>query len=459
MGAGRHANMAPGERQWYARKGVKRSCTPGLAMTVLLAACSGNAGKAGVSGSGQASHEPGDARAGQVRILAVSSAAELMSALSRPLDSVELRLAPGVYRLTARPGTDATCGNCQDPDQPVLMSYGLRVSGRKVRIVGPAGPASPPGDEAVIHTSAGYGVFFVDCQECAIERVTITGGERDADSNATSGAIVVARSSVAVRGTRITGNIGDAGVIARSVVGIAGIVGREGARLEIEGNRIVQSSWDGIALYRGAEAVIRDNVIDGVDKARGVEAGGGRGVGIGVTWNARATIEGNLVKRYWKGIGVFVDASATVRRNIVEDVLTWGIACWDAAQGAPVAAIADNLIYRTGACGASIQRERPAGQGEAPGRFAGNILVETAQDPRYDAPEHYCEQTALAVHAAPEEFAITGNLFHGNRRVSDALPDQDIPREELMARAAPLLDVLAGLAVASESDALRALGR
>ena len=39
-----------------------------------------------------------------------------------------------------------------------------------------------------------------------------------------------------------------------------------------------------------ASARIEDNVIDGVDKAGGRVAGGGRGVGIGLTWNATASI-------------------------------------------------------------------------------------------------------------------------------------------------------------------------
>ena len=55
--------------------------------------------------------------------------------------------------------------------------------------------------------------------------------------------------------------------------------------------------------------------------ACGKALGGGRGVGIGVTWNAKAGIRGNLVRRYWKGIGLFVDAEGTVVENIIEDIL------------------------------------------------------------------------------------------------------------------------------------------
>ena len=78
------------------------------------------------------------------------------------------------------------------------------------------------------------------------------------------------------------------------------------------------------------------NVIDGVDKAGGKARGGGRGVAIGVTWNASAEIRRNRVTRYWKGIGLFVDARGTVEENVVEEMLTWGIAFWDAGRGKPV---------------------------------------------------------------------------------------------------------------------------
>ena len=56
-------------------------------------------------------------------------------------------------------------------------------------------------------------------------------------------------------------------------------------------------------------------------------------MGIGLTWDARAEVRRNRVSRYWKGIGIFVDARADVSHNVVEDILTWGIAYWDAGKG------------------------------------------------------------------------------------------------------------------------------
>jgi hypothetical protein len=232
---------------------------------------------------------------------------------------------------------------------------------------------------------------------------------------------------------RITDNIGDSTVVVTGVVGIMGVCGREGSFLWVRENDIVRNSWDGIALYRGAEAEIELNLVDGVDKARGGEAGGGRGVGIGVTWNAKAKISQNVVRRYWKGIGVF-------QKNIVEEMLTWGIAYWDAGKGEPYAFIEDNVIFDCGACGVSITRESPFDTNESPGGFAGNIVAKTGQNPKYDDSDYYCHQCALALHAVPERFAIRDNLYFGNRRASDDLPDYDVSEEQFLVKKSSNLD-------------------
>lgn len=273
-----------------------------------------------------------------------------------------------------------------------------------------------------------------------MENLAITGGARDPDGQATDAAIVVKNSRVVIRHNRIYDNIGDSTLVVKNIVGIMGIAGRENAELTIANNEIIRNSWDGIALYRGARATITGNLVDGVDRAGGGTAGGGRGVGIGVTWNAQATIEQNRVTRYWKGIGIFVDAGVVARANIIEDVLTWGIAYWDADSGAPVGIIENNAIYQTGACGASIARSKP---GENTGRFAGNVIIRAAQNPKYDSPEYYCAQCALAVSARPANFLIAHNLFYDNRRATPDLPDFDSSRDAFAARADSLYHVFA----------------
>jgi hypothetical protein len=355
-------------------------------------------------------------------VVDVASAAEFQRALSGPLENTTIRLWPGEYHLESSAGVDSTCGNCEDPNQTVPITIGQRVSGRSVWIQGPEGGG------AVVYTNAGYGLFFEDCTDCRLENVVVTGGERDPAKEATDAAVVVKRGKVLIQGCEIRDNIGAPEVLKKNVVGIMGICGREGSDVTVTRCRIIRNSWDGIALYRDANARIFYNVIDGVDQAKGSEAGGGRGVGIGVTWNATARIERNLVRRYWKGVGIFVDAKVQLVENIIEEMLTWGIAYWDAGKGRPSAAIGSNVVYDCGACGVSITREAPLGAGEY-ASLTQNAIGKTGQNPKYDDPESYCRQCALAIESAPEGLRVSGNVFYDNRRASDDLPDYDIPRD------------------------------
>lgn len=405
-----------------------------------LALCSAFAARAACGADPD--EEPAVQDAPPATVIEVSTASALDSLFSMPLYDVEIRLLPGEYHLAPRVGVDSTCGNCDDPDNAVPMTYGLKIRGERVSLVGPEDRS------AVIYTHAGYGLYFNGCADCAVERLSITGGARDPDGRATDAAIVVKNGAVRVIGNRIFDNIGDSTLVATNVVGIMGICGREGAQLDIEDNEIVRNSWDGIALYRDASAFIERNLVDGVDKARGAAVGGGRGVAIGVTWNATADIRGNLVKRYWKGIGVFVDAWGNVRENVIEDIVTWGIAYWDADRGKPVGIFEDNVIYNTGACGVSITCAHTVDP-DLKCRFTGNVLVKCAQDPKYDDPDYYCYQTALAVHKTPEGFTIADNLFYENRRATKDLPDHDVEKDDFFKKLAPVCKRL------SQSERLR----
>ena len=354
--------------------------------------------------------------------LDVATSSELEEALSGPRHNATIVLAPGVYALDPESAIDSTCGNCADPDTLVPISIGLTISGRNLRIEGPRDGS------AVIVTRAGYGLYFKDCINCELDRVVVTGGERDASGAATDAAIVARNSSVAITNCVVRDNIGDPERIATHTVGVMGICGREGADLTIENCEILRNSWDGIALYRDARAIISNNLIDGVDAA-GVEAGGGRGVAIAVTWNSNATIERNLLRRYWKGIGVFVDADVVVYGNVVEQMRTWGINIWDAGEGRPRALVERNVVYDCGACGIAVTRESPPARDETPGRLTANIVVHTGQNPKYDSPDYYCRQCALALEAVPDGFSIRGNAFYDNREASEDLFDEDTTKE------------------------------
>lgn len=364
-----------------------------------------------------------------------ASPSSLQRALAAATDSTRLLLAPGHYVLQPSAYTDPTCGNCQEAATPVPGTLGMIMTGRALEVVG------AHADSVFIHTGAGYGILMEDCEGCLLSGVSITGGVRDPDGQATNGAVVVRRSTATIESCRIRDNIGDSAVVAQTVVGISGVVGREGATFTLRNCEITRNSWDGVAMYRGAQAQIHDNIVDGVDKASGGRVGGGRGVGIGLTWDAQAEISGNLVARYWKGIGIFVDAQATVRWNVVEDILTWGIAYWGAGEGHAIGRIQENAVYQTGACGVMISREE--GGTEAPGFFRANAIVMSGQNERYDSGDPYCPQRPIARDKVPADFPIAENLLFNNRQPEGWALEDELAEADFRAQVGTLAAALA----------------
>lgn len=378
---------------------------------------------------------------------AVHDGPSLRRALAEAGPGTTIALRAGEYVLEPVAFTDSTCGNCEDAAEDVPASLGLRVGGTGIRIEG------AHRDSVIIRTGAGYGLLFEDCRDCTLRSVTITGGIRDEDGRATDAAIVVRRSTLTIDDCRIRDNIGDSATVARTIVGIAGIAVREGGDVTISGCEITRNSWDGIALYRGARAHIHDNIVDGVDRAAGGRIGGGRGVGIGLTWDAVATVERNRVTRYWKGIGVFVEADAAVRENVIEDILTWGIAFWGPNGATPTARIERNIIYNTGACGVMIDRTDAE---TTPGTLTGNLIMETGQNERYDSGEPYCWQRPIARHHTPAGFIEHDNVLFRNRQPVDAgaAPPPLAEAGALPPSAIDLMRTLAGHAALRGSAAL-----
>lgn len=351
---------------------------------------------------------PGDSERGD------TTARRLAVRLQRAVDAAReggtIRLEPTRYRFQPVPYADSTCANCERPDSLIRATRGLLVRGKNVRVVG-AGPG-----RTILETHAGYGVLFEDCTGCAIDSLTVTGGVRDTSGMASDAGVVVKGGRVSLYGVDINENLGDSAAVSRNVVGIMGVAARDGAELSVRGSQIVRNSWDGIALFRGVRAVIEDNWIDGVDRSTGGRHGGGRGVGIGVTWDASAVIRGNAVRHYWKGIGAFVDAQVLAEQNVVEEIVTWGMTLWDADKGRPHGTFRNNVIYRTGACGIAVWRGDSVPP--EPGMIVGNALVETGQNPRYDKGDVYCSQRALALDRLPSAMRVAENLRFANREVA-----------------------------------------
>jgi putative cofactor-binding repeat protein len=363
----------------------------------------------------------------------VSNARQLDSIFATRSDTINIYLKPGDYYLKGHEDVDTAVDFRNGLPVQTHFTYGIKIKAKAAYIKG------SPNYGSTIYTNAGYGIYFESTPTATIENLIITGGIRDTDSLATDAAIVVRNSKVQIVSNIIFENLGDSATIRKTKQGVMGICGRERSYLFIFNNQIARNSWNGIGIYKDARATITGNLIDGVDVYNSANLrvarymfdkedentvyGGGRGIGILLTRNAQASIETNVIKRYWRGIGIFVNANADIRENLIEDIKTWGILVWDADTGKPVARIDKNVIYKTGACGVSIIRYRNGGD---PGYFRNNILAETAQDRRYDAPSKYCYQCALAVHGRPDGFDIDKNLFYKNFWLSPCDNDQDL---------------------------------
>jgi hypothetical protein len=240
-------------------------------------------------------------------------------------------------------------------------------------------------DQTVLSTGAGYGVYLEYADGSVIRHLAVTGGRRDADGNATDAAVVVRGGCVTLESLHLRDNTDRAEGV---VVGIGGVMGREGADLVIRKCRIVNNGWDGVALYRGATALIADNVIET-----------GRGAGIGITWDAAAMALRNRISGYWKGIGTFGVSRAVVRNNAVFDNLGWGII----ATGDSHLEAAHNVIARNGNCGLAVWSET------ATGIAIHNIIVENGW-----RKEWVCPRVGIWHQSRQEIFPVGTNLLFGN---------------------------------------------
>ena len=355
-----------------------------------------------------------------------------------------IQLEAGVYELEPESWIDPDCLSCPDDSTSVPVTVGLRVSGRGVWILG------PNEGEAVLRTNAGYGILVEDCRTCTLEGLVVTGGVRDSSAYAADAGIVVRNSALTITNCEIRDNIGDPQLVNQYVTGIMGIAGREGSSLVIRGNKVFRNSWDGIALFRGSQATIENNEVDGMDIATGVSVGGGRGVGVCFRGNAYARLRGNLIRHYWKGVGVFEDAQVTVEENVVEHMATWGMTLWDLGSGRPSGTFRKNVVYDTGACGISINRS--SSEMPPPGQLVQNAFVHTGRDRQYDSGEPYCFQKAVADHAVPENFPISANTFYLNLEGRRKPGGQDVGRETFHIQMAPLWKELEKWDILKQSD-------
>ena len=303
----------------------------------------------------------------------------LQEAIDSAWSGDRIFLMPGIYSAEADEYVDSLCGNCLEHRTLAHATVGFHIKDKQLTIEG------FERDSVRLLTNAGYGVLFENCPLSRISNLTISGGKRDLDGNATDAAVVVKFSDVTVENCTIIDNEHKLDTV---VVGIGGVFGREGAQIIVRNNLIKNNSWDAIALYRGASAFIADNEIDK-----------GRGVGIGITWDAHAVVTRNLISNYWKGIGTFGNSSAVVTNNIVFDNLGWGII----ATGNSFMEARNNNIVRNGNCGFAAWSD------SARGVVINNIIADNGWREKW-----VCPCVGVWMNGDPENFRIEYNDVWGN---------------------------------------------
>jgi hypothetical protein len=305
---------------------------------------------------------------------------DLQYAIDFAKDGDEISIKPGTYQ--ARPDSypEDLCGNCETHKTYVKASRGFWIKDKALGLIGSGS------DSTILITKAGYGILFDHSRGSVITDLTITGGVRDPDGNATDAGVVAKFSTVTVKKVRIAGNKHK---VEDVVVGIGGVFGRENSEIFVMDNIIENNGWDGIALYRGASAYISDNLICE-----------GRGAGIGITWDASAIVYRNRISGYWKGIGTFGDSKAVVRNNAVHDNLGWGII----VTGNSFMEASNNVVTRNGNCGFAPWSET------ARGVFINNIVTENGW-----RKEWVCPCVGIWMYGLPENFVISHNDVWGNK--------------------------------------------
>jgi len=326
----------------------------------------------------------------------------LQTAVDAAAGGDSIFVSNGRYYAEAFSTIDPTCGNCADADfrAHIPITVGFHVMDKELHI----GGESRSGTE--LYTGAGYGIYFENAGASSLENLSIRGGVRDGDGRATDAGIVVKYTTLTVRDVDVVENdnlfTGDPD----PVVGIMGIAGREGAELAVSGCRIHDNSWDGIALYRsdpdvpgsGASALIVNNSIGcntGCVNPRG------RGVGIGITWDARAEIIRNRIFSYWKGIGSFGTSTVVVKNNIVINQHGWGVATADESHMEAV----NNVIAFNGTAGLS------AWSSTVTGAYINNIIVGNGQNP----DEWVGKRTGLWMNATSDRVTLAYNDIWNNQ--------------------------------------------
>lgn len=309
-----------------------------------------------------------------------SGSTHLQKAIDGAAEGDTLLLEAGIYYADPKPFTDPLCGNCLEHKTAVAASTGFVVKDKSLTIIGRGR------DSTVLVTHAGYGVYFAGSPVSYLINLKITGGFRDLDGNATDAAVVVRDSRVYIDRCALSDNTHREDSV---VVGIGGVFGREGAEIFVSNCDIVNNGWDGMALYRGASAVINDCIIKK-----------GRGAGIGVTWDAHCIAKRNRISEYWKGIGAFGTSAVVAHNNLVYNNRGWGII----GYGESYLDATNNVVHHNGNCGVAPCSE------ECRGQFVNNIITDNGW-----IDEWVCACVGIANYGDLEKWKFLNNLIWNNK--------------------------------------------
>lgn len=348
-------------------------------------------------------------------VVEASTVGQLVELLRKPLYDTTIRLQSTVYRIPVTESTEripgsSTVGNRvltkprnSPPDSTnVSIKVGLTVSGRNVRIVG-----APDGGSRIV-TDAAYKIYFLNCADCELDRVTIMDVADERARWRHNGAVVAANSKLKItncfiRGDSLPGVHG--GPVA--VEGENGIYARAGAELLIEFNEIRSNAF--AIQLEDAEATIRHNLISGInppsERCIGVLVDGYMNSG------SKALMEANHFLGCMTGIRAQGKADLSCKANIIEQTLTDGLVAGDQNLGR--VRIEDNVFFR---CGRSAIYLRAEGDQLA----TRNIIVESGTiQPR---------ESAVCVQGARADAAVRKNTLYSNA-VTDKKLDIDVSRE------------------------------
>jgi hypothetical protein len=317
-------------------------------------------------------------------VIPVSNAGELMELFATPLKDVIVQLAPGTYALESQM-MQFPIGAGSEGTTPVTV--GLKVTGRNVRLVG-----SPETAELV--STAIFGLYFDGCDGCELERIALL-AETASPPDSTGGAsILVMNSAVKITNCVILDRT--------SPPTTDGIIAAAGATLEIVSSEIA-SNGNGMTLIEDAEAILRNNLIEGIRTAR---------YGLFVVDRASVLAEKNQIRNFSDGIHLAGGPSLVLRANIIEDIEERGI--WSSAVELGRVRIEKNVIFRCGGAGIAMRAEGDQ-------RASQNLIVETGR--------RKPQQSGIQIHGAQADAAARKNTLYDNA-VAESSTGRDVPREK-----------------------------